>query len=80
MAHMWRSQLSKDVEDLFTINMGPSCWPCSVYEPIIVLIVLPMALVSNYRGPWVQGGGYQALEVQNHLEAGFKYPELYGFG
>ena len=78
--HIRRSQLSKDAEVLFTINVGPSCWPCSMHEPIIVLIVFNMAPFSNYRGPWVLRGVYQSLEVQNHLEAGFKHPKLYGFG
>ena len=51
-----------------------------MHEPIIVLIVLPLAHVSNYRGPWVIRGGYPAPEVQDHLEAGFKHLELHGCG
>ena len=80
MNNLWRSQLSKDTEVLFTINVGPSCWTCSIHEPIIVLIFLPLDHVSNYRGPWVLRGISQALEVQNHLEAGFKHPDLHGCG
>ena len=49
-------------------------------ELIILLIVLHLDHVSNYRGPWVLRGISQALEVQNHLEAGFKHPELHGCG
>ena len=51
-----------------------------MHEPIIVLIVLPLDHVSNYRGPWVLRGISQALEVQKHLEVGFKHPDLHGCG
>ena len=34
MTHLWRRQLSKDADVLFTINMGPYFWPYSMYEPI----------------------------------------------
>ena len=51
-----------------------------MHKPIIVLIVLPMNHVSNYIGTWVLWGVSQALEVQNHLEAGLKHPKLYGCG
>ena len=80
MTHLWRRQLSKDADVLFTINVGPSFWPCSMNEPLIMLIVLPLAHVSNYRGPWVLWGSSPALEVQDHLEARFKHPELHGCG
>ena len=45
-----------------------------------VLIVSPMAYVSNYMGTWVLRGSSTSLEVQDHLEAGFKHPELHGCG
>ena len=37
-----------------------------------------MARVPNYRGPWVLRRSTSALEVQNKLESGFKYPDLRG--
>ena len=45
-----------------------------------MLIFLPMAHVSDCRGTWFLRGISQALEVQNHLESGFKHPELFGCG
>ena len=51
-----------------------------MHEPIIVLIVLPLAHVSNYRDPWVLRGSSPALEVQDHIYCGFKYTELHGCG
>ena len=80
MNHLWRRHLSKDAEVLFTISVRPYCWPFSMHEPIIVLMFLPLARVSNYRGPWVLQGISRALEVQNHLEGGFKHTELHGCG
>ena len=50
-----------DADVLFTINLGPYFWPCSMHKPLIVLIFLNMAHVSNYRGPWVLRGVSQAL-------------------
>ena len=49
-----------------------------MHEPLIVLIVLPLAHVTNYIGPWVLWMISPSLEVQEHLYAGFKYPELHG--
>ena len=80
ITHLWRRWLSKDVNVLFTINMGPSFWPFSMHEPLIVLIVFTLDHVSNYRGPWVIRGSSTALEVQDHLEAGLKHTELHGCG
>ena len=80
MTHLWRRQLSKDADVLFTINFGESFWLCSMHETLIVLIVLPLAHVSKYRGPWVLQGSSPALEVQDHVEAGFKHPEIHGCG
>ena len=80
MTHLWRWQLSKDVDVLFSINAGPSFWPRSMHEPLVVLIVLTLAHVSNYRGPWVLRGSPPDLEVQDHLEARFKHPGLHGCG
>ena len=45
-----------------------------------MLIVLPLAHISNKRGPWVLRGSSPVLEVQDHLEAGFKYPEIHRCG
>ena len=51
MTHLWRKNSSKDADVLFTINVGPSSWPCYIHEPLILLIVLPLDHVSNYIGP-----------------------------
>ena len=80
MTHLWRNHLSKDSYVLFTVNVGPSFWTCSMNEPLIVLIFLPLDHVSNYRGPWVLHGMSTSLEVQDHMEVGFKYPDIHRCG
>ena len=80
MTHIWRRQLSKDVDVLFTINTGISFWPRSMHETLIVLIVSPLDHVSNYRGTWVLQVITPALEVQGYLEALFKHLEIHGCG
>ena len=80
ITHLWRKQLSKEEDVLFTVNVGLSFPSCSMHESLIVLIVLPLAHVSKYRGPWVLWGSSRSLEVKDHLGAGFKYPELHGCG
>ena len=78
MTHLWRKQLSKDADVLFTVKSGSSFWPCSMHEPLIVLIVLPLVHVQHYSGPWKQRGGQRAHELEDLLEAGFKHPVEHG--
>ena len=78
MTHLWIKQLSKDADFFSTVYLRQSFWTCSMHGPLIMLIVLPLALVTNYRGPWALQGIPPALEVQNQLEAGFKHPGLHG--
>ena len=47
MTHLWRRQLSKDADVLFTINVGKSFWPSSMHEPLIVLIVSPWIMFQT---------------------------------
>ena len=42
MTHLQRNQLSKDADVFFTVKVGPSFWPCSMHEPLIVLIISPL--------------------------------------
>ena len=61
--HLWRKQLSKDTDVLFTVNVGSSFWTCSMHEPLIVLIFFPLSHVKNYIGTWVLQGSPYDLEV-----------------
>ena len=42
-----------------------------------MLNVMPLDI---YRGLWVLWRNSPALEVKDHLEAGFKYPDLHRYG
>jgi hypothetical protein len=53
MTHLWRKQLSKDADVVLTIPVGQSFWPANMHEPLLLVIVLPLTHVSNYRGPWL---------------------------
>ena len=78
MTYPWRKKLFKYTDFLFTVNVGPLFWTHYLHEPLIVLIVLPLDHVPNYRYPWVLRGSPSAIEVHNQLEARFKHPELHG--
>jgi hypothetical protein len=78
MTHLWRKQLKKDADVVFTLSAGSSFWPRSMHEPLIVLIVLPFAYVENYRGPWTLRGDIRVATLENQLESGFKDPRHYG--
>ena len=62
MTHMWRRQLYKDVNVLFPINMGPSFWPCSMHEPLTVLIFFLWIMFQNTEAPGCYGGVLQPLK------------------
>ena len=80
ITHLWRKILPKDADVLFTVNVGPYLSPCSMHEPLIVLIAFHLDHVPNYRGTWVLRGSPPSFGVQNQPEAGFKHPELHGCG
>ena len=71
MTHLWRKNLSKDADLMFTVNPGVDFWPANMHEPLIVAIVLPIVYVKNYRGPWVVRGTPESKSVAERLERGF---------
>jgi hypothetical protein len=80
MTHLWRKQLRKDADLLFTVACGASFWPSSMHEPLIVLIAFPFAHVPRYHGPWTVGGSFSGDGLVQRLEAGFKDPSIHGAG
>eukprot|EP00956_Cyclotella_meneghiniana_P002842 scaffold3367_cov32-Cyclotella_meneghiniana.AAC.1 len=72
MTHLWRKQLSKDADVIFTVESGPEFWPREMHEPLIVLIVLPLTPVSDYRGPWLLKGTDAATGMEKRLTQGFR--------
>ena len=78
MTHLWRKSLMKDADISFTVRSGTSFWPRDMHEPLIVVVVLPLSHVPNYRGPWTVRASNTADELKDELEAGFKDPGLHG--
>ena len=72
MTHLWRKQLTKDADVVFTVPCGTEFWPASMHEPLLVLIVFPLTHVRSHRGPWVLKGTDAATKVEDELTRGFK--------
>ena len=56
MAHLWRKNVGKDANVLFTVPAGVNFWASGQFEPLIVAIVFPLAHIPRYTGPWLVGG------------------------
>ena len=72
MTHLWRKQLSKDADVVFTVQCDPSFWPAEMHEPLVVMIVFPLTFVDSYKGPWLVKGGVEASRAESTLDKGFK--------
>ena len=73
MTHLWRKNLAKDADLMFTVPVGVDFWPKDMHEPLIVAIVLPIVHVPNYRGPWVVHGTPESKSVAERLDRGLNY-------
>ena len=71
MTHLWRKDLGKDADVLFTVACGAPFLPDQMFEPLVVAIVLPLTHVPNYRGPWVVRGSLEATRLEERLIRGF---------
>lgn len=72
MTHLWRKNLGKDADLIFSVAPGKHFWQKCQYEPLTIAIVLPLAYVENYRGPWTARGTPAMECCQHELESGFK--------
>jgi hypothetical protein len=72
MTHMWRKDLGKDADVLFTIPAGANFWASGQFEPLIVAIVFPLAHVPRYTGPWLVKGTDEGARYERALTDGFK--------
>ncbi len=61
MTHMWRRDLGKNADILFTVPAGVTFWGGTQLEPLIVAIVFPLAHVSDHTGPWAIKGTTMGL-------------------
>jgi hypothetical protein len=78
MTHLWRKQLFKDADLRFYVKAGAPFWPSSMHEPLTIIVVLPLAHVENYRGPWVVKHTPQAGDFGQRMDAEFGRPREHG--
>ena len=74
MTHMWRRNLGKSADVLFTVPARVPFWGAPQFEPLIVAIVFPLAHVSTYTGPWSVKGTDMGSHYERALAAGFSQP------
>ncbi len=75
MTHMWRRDLGKNADILFTVPAGVPFWGGTQFEPLIVAIIFPLAHVSGYTGPWAVKGTDMGTYYKHALGEGFKRPQ-----
>jgi hypothetical protein len=81
MMHMWRRDLGKNTDNLFTVPGGVHFWGGSQFKPLIVAFVFPLAHVSDYTGPRALKGTYTGLYHKHALKEAFKQgPKELGAG
>ncbi|KAL3786657.1 hypothetical protein ACHAW5_001375 [Stephanodiscus triporus] len=72
MTHMWRKDLGKDADVLFTVPAGVSFWASGQFEPLIVALVFPLAHIPRYTGPWLVRGTDEGTRYEQALIDGFR--------
>lgn len=78
MTHLWRKRLFRNADLKFYVSPGAPFWPQSMHEPLTIVVILPLAHVENYRGPWIAKLTPQAKQLGEELDAQFKDPCKYG--
>jgi hypothetical protein len=76
MTHMWRRNLGKSADVLFTVRAGVPFWGTSQFEPLIVAIVFPLAHISSHTGPWSVKGTDIGTSYEKALAVGFSKPTV----
>ena len=73
MTHLWRKNLGKDMDVLFTVQVGEHFWGRAQHEPLIVAVALPLVHVDRHRGPWLARSMPEAKALVRELDLGFKF-------
>jgi hypothetical protein len=74
MTHMWRRDLGKNADILFTVPTGDPFWGGPQFKPPIVAIIFPLAHVSHHTGPSTVKGTDMGGYYEHALKEGFKHP------
>ena len=62
----------KSADLLFTVPASVPFWTARQFEPLIVVIVLPLSYVPSYTGPWLVKGSDKGEHAEQALQRGFK--------
>ncbi len=62
----------KNVDLFITIPAQVPFWTARQYVPLIVVIVLSLAYVPSYTGPWLVCGTHEGEQAEQALQKGFK--------
>ena len=73
VTHLWRKNLRKDADVLFTVQVGDHFWGPSQHEPLTIALVFPIVHVAGYRGPRLAVGTPEVGSLVQELNCGFKY-------
>jgi hypothetical protein len=75
MTHLWRKDLMKNADLLFTVLAQVPFWTSGQFEPLIVAVMLPLSHVPSYTGPWLVKGTDEGEQAEHTLRRGFKMGE-----
>jgi hypothetical protein len=70
----WKKQVHKACDFVMEIPPGHPCWPCAMFEPLIVGVCLPFILSD----PWQLKGTPKVFALVRKLRRVFKDPEMDG--
>jgi len=74
LAPEWRKQVHKACDLVLEIPPGHPCWPCDMYEPLIIGVCLPFI----HSDPWQLKGTPKVLALVRKLRRVFKEAEVDG--
>ena len=72
ITHLWRKELMKSVDLLFTVPVSVPFWTARQFEHLIIVIILPLSYVPSYTGPWLVKGSEEGEHAEQALRRSFK--------
>ena len=69
---MWRKNLGKEADVLFTVPVDVSFWMAGQFDTLILAIVSPLSHVLRYTGPWLVKGTDEETQFERSLIDRFK--------